>query len=76
MRYNSPRLHVRYVGGVSFDLKAVMIAWMLCLYVWLILTLNRHADDQEGPWPSRGAGQYTDEIFQTVRDPTSLSAQH
>ena len=40
-----------------------------------ILTLNRHADDHEGLWPSRGAGQYTDEILQTVRDPTSLSAQ-
>lgn len=42
----------------------------------LILTLNKHADDQKGPWLSRGAGQYTDEILQTVRDPTSLSAQH
>ena len=40
-----------------------------------ILTLNKHADDQEGPWLSRGAGQCTDEILQTVRDPTSLSAQ-
>ena len=41
----------------------------------LILTLNRHADDQEGLWPCGGAGQYTDETLQTVRDPTSLSAQ-
>ena len=49
---------------------------LLFLSDTLILTLNKHADDQEGPWLSRGAGQYTDEIFQTVRDPTSLSAQH
>ena len=41
-----------------------------------ILTLNIHVVDQAGPWKSRGAGQYTDEILQTVRDPTSLSAQH
>ena len=48
---------------------------MSILYEVLILTLNKHADDQEGPWLSRGAGQYTDEKLQTVRDPTSLSAQ-
>ena len=42
----------------------------------LILTLERHADDHEGLWPSGGAGQCTDEIPQTARDPTSLSAQH
>ena len=41
----------------------------------LILTLNKHADDQSGLWLSRGAGQCTDEKLQTVRDPTSLSAQ-
>ena len=40
-----------------------------------ILTLNKHADDQSGLWLSRGAGQCTDEKLQTVRDPTSLSAQ-
>ena len=45
-------------------------------YSLIILTLNKHADDQKGLWLSRGAGQYTDEILQTVRDPTSLSAQH
>lgn len=33
------------------------------------------SDDHVGLWPSRGAGQYTDEKLQTVRDPTSLSAQ-
>ena len=44
--------------------------------MFLILTLNKHADDQSGLWLSRGAGQYTDEKLQTVRDPTSLSAQH
>ena len=48
---------------------------MSILYEVLILTLNKHVDDQEGPWLSRGAGQYTDEKLQTVRDPTSLSAQ-
>ena len=50
----------------------------MCMLVVIyppILTLNRHADDQEGLWPSRGAGPYTDEILQTVRDPTSLGAQ-
>ena len=34
------------------------------------------AVDHEGLWLSRGAGQYTDATLQTVRDPTSLSAQH
>ena len=48
---------------------------MLVVICPLILTLNRHADDQEGLWPSRGAGPYTDEKLQTVRDPTSLSTQ-
>ena len=42
----------------------------------IILTLNRHADDQEDLWPHRGAGQYTDEKLQAVRDPMSLSAKH
>ena len=45
------------------------------MLIFLILTLNRHADDHVGLWPSRGAGQYTDEKPQTVRDPTSLSTQ-
>lgn len=31
--------------------------------------------DQIATWASRGAGLFTDEILQTVRDPTSLSAQ-
>ena len=42
----------------------------------LILTLERHADDHKCLRPSGGAGQCTDEIPQTARDPTSLSAQH
>ena len=42
----------------------------------LIFTLERNADDHEGLWPSGGAGQCTDEIPQTARDTTSLSAQH
>ena len=40
-----------------------------------VLTLERHADDHEVLWPSGGAGQCTDEITHTARDPTSLSAQ-
>ena len=39
------------------------------------VTLNRPASDQSGVWPSRGAGPFTSEIPQTVRDSTSLSAQ-
>jgi len=31
--------------------------------------------DQIAAWASRGAGLFTDEILQTVRDPASLSAQ-
>ena len=42
----------------------------------IILTLNRPASDHSGVWPSRGAGPFTSEIPQTVRDSTSLSAQH
>jgi hypothetical protein len=42
--------------------------------VQLILTLNKHADDQLGLWLYGGAGQYTDEILQTVRDPIPLGA--
>ena len=42
----------------------------------LILTLEKHEDNNEGLWPSGGAGQCTDEIPQTARDPTSLSVQH
>jgi lactate dehydrogenase-like 2-hydroxyacid dehydrogenase len=38
------------------------------------LLLNKHADDQAGLWLCGGAGQYTDEILQTVRDPTPLRA--
>jgi hypothetical protein len=40
----------------------------------LILTLNKHADDQFGLWLCGGAGQYTDVILQTVRDPIPLRA--
>jgi hypothetical protein len=40
----------------------------------LILTLNKHADDQAGLWLCGEAGQYTDEILQAVRDPIPLSA--
>ena len=40
----------------------------------LILTLDKYADDQAGLWLCGGAGQCTDEILQTVRDPTPLSA--
>jgi hypothetical protein len=42
---------------------AVLMVESLWSPFWLslILTLNRHADDHDGPWPSRGAGQYTDE---------------
>jgi hypothetical protein len=39
-----------------------------------ILTLNKHADDQAGLWLCGGAGQYTDEILQTVRDTIPLRA--
>ena len=37
-----------------------------------MLTLCRFAIDQIGLWPTEGAGQCTDEIFQTVRDLSSL----
>ena len=39
-----------------------------------ILTLDKYADDQAGLWLCGGAGQCTDAILQTVRDPTPLSA--
>ena len=38
--------------------------------------LKQPEPDQIAAWASRGAGLFTDEILQTVRDPTSLSAQH
>jgi hypothetical protein len=41
----------------------------------LILTLNKHADDQSDLWLCGGAGQYTDVILQTVRDPIPLRAK-
>ena len=37
--------------------------------------LKQPEPDQIAAWASRGAGLFTDEILQTVRDPTSLSAQ-
>ena len=37
--------------------------------------LKQPESDQIAAWASRGAGLFTDEILQTVRDPTSLSAQ-
>ena len=37
--------------------------------------LKQPESDQIAAWVSRGAGLFTDEILQTVRDPTSLSAQ-
>ena len=69
-------LHVVYTDGLSFGLNSNHTITTFLFILFLILTLNKHADDQEGPWLSRGAGQYTDVILQTVRDPTSLSAQH
>ena len=69
-------LHVVYAEGLSFELNSNPTSAPFPFILFLILTLNKHADDQEGPWLSRGAGQYTDVILQTVRDPTSLSAQH
>ena len=68
-------MHV--INGLAFGIsRSNNFHWMsLFLDGVPILTLNKHADDQEGPWLSRGAGQCTDEILQTVRDPTSLSAQ-
>ena len=69
-------LHVVYAAGLSFSHTSNRTNPISLSILFLILTLNKHADDQEGPWLSRGAGQYTDVILQTVRDPTSLSAQH
>ena len=40
-----------------------------------ILTLDRHADDQEGLWSRGEAAQYTHEILQSVRDPSLLVPQ-
>ena len=37
--------------------------------------LKQPESDQIAAWASGGAGLFTDEILQTVRDPTSLSAQ-
>ena len=37
--------------------------------------LKQPEPDQIAAWASRGAGLFTDEILQTVRDPTSLGAQ-
>ena len=37
--------------------------------------LKQPEPDQFAAWASRGAGLFTDEILQTVRDPTSLGAQ-
>ena len=37
--------------------------------------LKQPESDQIAAWASRGAGLFTDEILQTVRDPTSLCAQ-
>ena len=37
--------------------------------------LKQPESDQIAAWASRGAGLFTDETLQTVRDPTSLSAQ-
>ena len=37
--------------------------------------LKQPEPDQLAAWASRGAGLFTDEILQTVRDPTSLGAQ-
>ena len=37
--------------------------------------LKQPEPDQIAAWASRGAGLFTDEILQAVRDPTSLSAQ-
>jgi len=37
--------------------------------------LKQPESDHIAAWASRGAGLFTDEILQTVRDPTSLSAQ-
>ena len=69
-------LHVVYAEDVPFLIDPNRTSAPFHFILFLILTLNKHADDQEGPWLSRGAGQYTDVILQTVRDPTSLSAQH
>ena len=56
-------LHVVYAAGLLFSLTSNRTNPISLSILFLILTLNKHADDQEGPWPSRGAGQYTDEIF-------------
>ena len=40
-----------------------------------ILTLDRHADDQEGLWSRGEAAQYTHEILQSVRDPCLLTPE-
>ena len=37
--------------------------------------LKQPEPDQIAAWASRGAGLFTDEKLQTVRDPTSLGAQ-
>jgi hypothetical protein len=50
-------------------------AGLACTMERSILTLNRLAHDQSGVWPNRGAGQITDEILQTARDPVSLGSQ-
>ena len=47
-------------------------------FAWEIVNhtyLKQPESDQIAAWVSGGAGLFTDEILQTVRDPTSLSAQ-
>jgi len=78
IKYHKYLIYIRKM--VRFDLNlwnnTLNITMCQCHWVMSILTLNIHAGDHADLWKSRGAGQYTDEILQTVRDPTSLSAQH
>jgi len=63
-------LHRSYAANHDIDLFGMRK--FLALHPCNILTLDRHADDQEGLWSRGEAAQYTHEILQSVRDPSLL----
>ncbi len=67
-------VHLRYGTGInsfpsSFPSLSSRVRWVEHTY------LKQPESDQIAAWASGGAGLFTDGILQTVRDPTSLSAQ-
>ena len=74
--YNSVDLVSTLVTRWTYSILLQLVKWhpLTCLRK-SILTLDRHADDQEGLWSIGEAAQYTHEILQSVRDPSLLIPQ-